>query len=190
MTPTAAWLRETRLRHSAPSGRPWSQEYVVDRINEWAEATGQVQDNGSPWRLYRPNYVGYEGTVEPTPWIARKLIDFWRAQGEPEPDLTPEPEPEPPLSLEERAVRAAEAQVLATREQTEAIRGSGLVAALTDALQAQAQALTDIRLELAQAARDAEEQREATAELLGRLSAQLRTLAGNGAESAATGSAL
>lgn len=122
MTPTAAWLRETRQRHSAPSGRPWSQEYVVDRINEWAEATGQVQDNGSPWRLYRPNYVGYEGTVEPTPWIARKLIDFWIAQGEPEPDLTPEPEPVPPPSLEERAVVAAEAQVVAIREQTDAIR--------------------------------------------------------------------
>lgn len=122
MTPTAAWLRETRQRHSAPSGRPWSQEYVVDRINEWAEATGQVQDNGSPWRLYRPNYVGYEGTVEPTPWIARKLIDFWIAQGEAEPDLTPEPEPEPPLSLEERAVVAAERQADAAEEQVGLLR--------------------------------------------------------------------
>src|SRR5690348_3637505 len=110
MTPVAAWLRETRNRHLTPEGRPWSQEYTVNRVNEWAAETGQIGESGRPWQLHRPNYVGYEGTTEPTPWTLNKLVAFWTAQGEPAPDLRPAPDPEPRPSLEERAVIAAERQ--------------------------------------------------------------------------------
>lgn len=58
---------------------------------------------------------------------------------------------------------------------------TGLVVAMTTALLAQAQALTDIRLLLASAAGDAARERAETAELIGRLSVQLdelRVLAG------------
>lgn len=55
---------------------------------------------------------------------------------------------------------------------------AGLVAALRNALQAQAEALTDIRLELARAAQDAEAQRVSTAALLGGLADQLDELLG------------
>jgi transcriptional regulator with XRE-family HTH domain len=64
----------------------------------------------------------------------------------------------------------------------------GLVDALAKALLAQAEALTAIRVELDAAHRSAEEQRQATAELLGRLSRQmdeLRSLAGTPAGSVA-----
>lgn len=63
----------------------------------------------------------------------------------------------------------------------------GLMDALTKALVVQAEALTAIRLELDDARRSATEQREATAELLGRLSRQmdeLRSLVGTPAGSA------
>lgn len=53
---------------------------------------------------------------------------------------------------------------------------AGLVRAMTAALVATTQAITDVRLELADARREAEDQRLATAELIGRLSSQLDEL--------------
>ena len=108
----AAWLRETRLRQRTPEGRPWSQEYTVDRINEWAAGTG--------WKLYRPNYVGWEGGKQPQPETLARLTAFWAAQGEGGPDAMPDPDPEP-LSLEERAVIATERQAAAAERQAAAL---------------------------------------------------------------------
>lgn len=106
MAPIADWLRDTRLRQRTPEGRPWSQEYLVDRVNEWARATEQG------WTLYRPNYVGWEKGKEPTAPILGRLVAFWESQGEPGPDLTPKPAP---LSLEERHVNALEASLAEQR---------------------------------------------------------------------------
>lgn len=53
---------------------------------------------------------------------------------------------------------------------------TGLVVALTTALQAQTQALSDIRLELRAAALDAAQERAATADVLARLEAELTVL--------------
>lgn len=63
----------------------------------------------------------------------------------------------------------------------------GLVKALTEALLLQAQALTDIRLELAEAARTAAAERAATGDVLARLEAQLEQLQASVDTGAGTG---
>jgi hypothetical protein len=108
MTPIATWLRATRERHGL------SQESLVAEINAWAEATDQRNDRGERWTLYRPNYVGWEGGKKAKPETVERLIAFWQSKDEPAPDLTPKPAP---LSLEERAVLAAERQADAMERQ-------------------------------------------------------------------------
>lgn len=118
MTPIAQWLRDARLRQTNPdTGRPWSQEFLVDRVR--AE-TG--------WTLHRPNYVGYERGAGMEPDTLQRFIDFWHKYGVEAPDLTEKPAP---LSLEERAVVAAERQADAAEAMVaEQRRSNGLLAAL------------------------------------------------------------
>jgi hypothetical protein len=124
----ALWLRDTRKRHVTPKGRPWAQEYAVDRINEWAAATGQTRENGEPWRLHRPNYVGYEGGKNAEPETVARLVAFWVAQGEPAPDLTPiappELEPAPDLAS---VLSRLNAELTAMREERAEVRAEAAI---------------------------------------------------------------
>lgn len=74
------------------------------------------------WRLPRENYSKYEtGTLSPEPATLDRFIAYWRTRGVEPPDLT-EPEAEAaPLSLEERAVLAAEQQAAEAAAQTDLI---------------------------------------------------------------------
>lgn len=117
-TPIADWLRSTRERQVRDDGESWSQD---DFLRELEKASG--------WRLHRPNYSNYEtGRSTPSNATLARLIRFWQDRGEPAPDLTP---PAPVLSLEERAVIAAERQADAAVEQAGLLRQ--ILAALSPA---------------------------------------------------------
>lgn len=113
------WLRSARLSQRHPeTGKPWSQAYLAQRVTE---ETG--------WTLYREAYVYWEnGTRGMQPETLQRFVDFWAKYGVEAPDLT-DPEPAPALSLEERAVLAAERQAAAAEAQT--ILMAQLVAHLT-----------------------------------------------------------
>lgn len=77
--PIAIWLRATRLRQAMPSGDPWSQDYLLERM---------TQEIG--WAPYRPNYSKYEqGKATPKRETLAKFVAFWAGRGEPGPDLSP-----------------------------------------------------------------------------------------------------
>jgi hypothetical protein len=114
MAPINEWLRATRERQVNPdTGRPWSQEYLVARVNEWADGLGLLNENGQPWHLHRPNYVGYEGAKVPEAETLRRFTAFWADHGEPGPEAmesAPAAEPAPDLATALLAMaRAAEA---------------------------------------------------------------------------------
>lgn len=107
MNPFARWLKETRERHHV------SQEKLVDDINAWAAAEGMA------WTLHRPNYNGWERGKGITDPLRDRLIAYWTAQGEDEPDLTPVvPTPEPDLAV---ALLALATELRAWREERESI---------------------------------------------------------------------
>lgn len=83
------------------------------------------------WNITRDRYSKYESGSPTTPMgreVFQRFVDYWTSKGRPEPDMTT---PAPELSIEERALRVAEAQVEAIREQTEVMRQ--LLGALTAA---------------------------------------------------------
>lgn len=87
MNAIAQRLRDARLSQRHPvTGRPWSQEYAVERIREEAGWT----------TLYRPNYIGWENGRGMAPETLERLVAFWASHGVAGPDLTP-PEPAPDL---------------------------------------------------------------------------------------------
>lgn len=118
----AEWLRSAREAQVNPAtGKPWSQAYAAQRITE---ATGKT--------LYREALNGYENGKGMEPETYDRIVAFWR------PLYTVAPpalnaKNGPPLSLEERAVLAAEALVEATREQNQLLRGLLLRALSPDA---------------------------------------------------------
>lgn len=101
MNQIGQWLRAARLAQRHPvTGRPWSQEYAVERIREEAS-----------WpTLYRPNYVGYENGRGMEPETLDRLARFWAGYGVEAPRSGPAA---PERTLEERAVLAAERQAAA-----------------------------------------------------------------------------
>lgn len=109
------WLKETRLRQRHPeTGKPWSQEYLVERVNEWA---------GSDWTLYRSNYVNYEsGKQRPESETLRRFVAFWEAHNEPGPDLTPTTTIEP-VDPQLALARAIERQAAAIERQNALLAG-------------------------------------------------------------------
>lgn len=115
MAPLATWLRETRSRHNL------SQESLVDAINAWARATNQRNDDGKPWKLYRPNYVGWEGGKKAQPATIARLVAYWQAQDEPAPDLSARA-PEPELPSLELALRALVHELTTARDERNALR--------------------------------------------------------------------
>lgn len=135
-TPISQWLKSARLSQTNPdTGRPWSQEYLAERVS---------QETG--WKLYREAYVGYERGAGMQPETLARFVDFWTRYGVEGPDLT---EKDPPLSLEERAVVAAERQAEAAVAQTT------LMARQVALLEQIATSLTG-QLPAAQAAEDAD----------------------------------
>lgn len=93
----------------------------MDAINAWARATDQRNEDGKPWKLYRPNYVGWEGGKSAQPATIARLIAYWQAQGEPAPDLTPRAA-EPELPSLELALRALVHELTTAREERDAVR--------------------------------------------------------------------
>jgi hypothetical protein len=109
MTPIAAWLKAARLAQTNPeTGRPWSQAYLAERV------TAEMG-----WTLYREAYVGYEQGKGMLPETLARFVAFWAKYGVAGPDLS---EQKPALSLEERAVKAAEDQARAMEEANEIAR--------------------------------------------------------------------
>lgn len=132
MPSIAEWLRASRTSQAMPeNGRPWTQDYFLARIKT---ETG-----------WAPAYANYnkleQGKSQPRPDTLSRLVAFWARYGIAGPDLTPEPEP---LSLELRAVLAAERQaaamegilsVLLARARPEDDRIEGLLDGLLDGVE-------------------------------------------------------
>jgi len=96
--PIARWLRTTRERQAMPDGRPWTQDYFLDRL---AEAEG--------WTLARSNYSKYEtGAQTPKPETLAKFVRFWADRGEAGPDFTPIVAVDPMMTVLERIAVALE----------------------------------------------------------------------------------
>lgn len=141
------------------------------RVTQWLRASrgSETQENLAAditsvtgWRLTRDRYSKYEsGSLPIGPKVLAHFIDYWAARHVPGPSFAPEP------------VRATETPDLS----------AALISAMTAALLAQTQALTDVRVELA-AIREtmttargaAVEEREAQMRVLAELGDQLEAL--------------
>lgn len=99
-TPITRWLRTSRGTMSQ-----------ADLVADLERVTG--------WHLLRENYSKYEtGRMTPEPDTLARFEAYWRTRGVDGPDLTPS---RPQLSLEERAVIAAEEQARQAKRQADAL---------------------------------------------------------------------
>jgi transcriptional regulator of met regulon len=117
MTPIAAWLRAARAQQTDPrtGKRGWSQAYTAERITAETDRA-----------LYREQLNAYENGRGMQQATYDWFVDFWAQHG-----VTGAPEinakAEPVLSLEERAVLAAERQAQALEDQVEATKANTLM---------------------------------------------------------------
>ena len=134
-------------------------DYERTRAREWMlalrgdhpqEALVSDIEAVTGWRITRDRYSRYEhGSTPFGKGVLQHLIDYWASKGQPGPDFTP-PEPEPiPLNA------------------------ADLITAMTNALLAQTQMLSDSHQLVVAARAEAREEREAMAGLIGDLSTQL-----------------
>ena len=90
--------------------REWLREMRGD-MSQAALAEDITASTG--WTITRDRYSKYESGNPSSPMgreVFARFVSYWTGKGRPAPDMTP---PAPLLSLEERAVRAAERQAAA-----------------------------------------------------------------------------